>query len=112
MALMRGLIDAKLAECWNGRALTCRGQAIGPVRGCDVISHVDGHRHEGGHLGRPQPVGLSGHVTRLPGIGQVFDDYQGVAIDEILHRGQPFGAARVHEDLVPLVEEGLRRGPA
>ena len=60
-SLMRGLQSAG-----NGRALTCRGQAIGPVRGSDVISHVDGHRYEGGHLGSAQPVDLSATSRACP----------------------------------------------
>ncbi len=72
------------------------------LRPADDARVVD-HRVDGS-----EAVHLLGHLARLPGIGQVADDPGRAAVEQVPQGGQPLGAARVDDHVVPVAEQ--RRG--
>ena len=86
-----------------------RGEQVG---GDDVDRHhlrtaVDA-RVVDDRIHSAEAVHLAGETARLVEVGDVADDGRGAATDEVADGLEPVAIAGVDDDLVPVVEQGLR----
>src|SRR5204863_4474371 len=61
---------------------------------------------------RAEAVQVTGDCARLVEVGEVADDGQRAAGDEVADGGEPVAVASVDDELVAIVEQGLRSQPS